>query len=729
MNTEDIAAQQTQFRDNVGVETKALRLTQSTRKQYASRIEAFKKWLMANHPGCISERYLSEDGDGLEEVEEDIVLPLPDLILDQYMAHCLLKVDKSSGLYFDPPQYYSFSHVNGHRSAIQYLYSERKVEPSIDAKRIFKETLDGFKRKVADLKMRGEMPQMEGKQPMSQRGYHYLATIAMKQEEDYPLYIFCHTFLILCWNLIARAVTVGNIMFDHISWDEDALTINIGKQKNDQEGNNGFARHVYANPKNPTVCPVLAMALFVFCDSYRREGSDRRLFGSPSSTKDRFGKWLAKLLSCCSQELTALGIIIADIGSHSFRKGVATSLANDPGGPSAINIWLRAGWTLGPVQSRYIFEGAGGDQFVGRAATGISTSDMAFASLPPHFDETECEILSIAEWDDMLPGFLTFYPRSFRVALPYLLASIVYHEEWLSKFLPPSHPFFFTRLWTSNIISRLKPKVLTGFLQNEKSRLKATGIPPYVMLASRVTGVENRLDSNHNEVMTKLDIIAKQLPRDVTADVLEHCAVNGAVPLTARDVNGMLENLRRDIEGLTDAISNGINREASDPLASSTSIVTGSNEESNSYLMFCWGGRYRKVPEDFEFPKGSVKMLWDLWWGGMPLSRIRPFRHLEGIDLKTKKERNRLSKFARIMSMLLHTASVGNVYIDDIVEMRPSRRDELFSVLFVAVCKEALGVEDVEELDKRRINSMAYTTLYDFLNGTQRNKRKLSNLL
>ena len=34
------------------------------------------------------------------------------------------------------------------------------------------------------------------------------------------------------------------------------------------------------------------------------------------------------------------------------------------------------------------------------------------------FDETEGETLSIAELDDMLPGF--------RVSLPYLLASVVY---------------------------------------------------------------------------------------------------------------------------------------------------------------------------------------------------------------------------------------------------------------------------------------------------------------
>ena len=64
---------------------------------------------------------------------------------------------------------------------------------------------------------------------------------------------------------------------------------------------------------------------------------------------------------------------IAELGLHSFRKGIVTLLTNNPGGPAVINIWLRAGWSLESVQCRYIFERAGGDQLVERAGTGLST--------------------------------------------------------------------------------------------------------------------------------------------------------------------------------------------------------------------------------------------------------------------------------------------------------------------------------------------------------------------
>lgn len=74
---------------------------------------------------------------------------------------------------------------------------------------------------------------------------------------------------------------------------------------------------------------------------------------------------------------------------------------------------LRAGWSLGPVQSRYILEGEGGDQVCGRAATGLPVIDISFANLPPHFIKGDSG-LTASEWDDILPGYSTFYPKSFR---------------------------------------------------------------------------------------------------------------------------------------------------------------------------------------------------------------------------------------------------------------------------------------------------------------------------
>jgi hypothetical protein len=50
-----------------------------------------------------------------------------------------------------------------------------------------------------------------------------------------------------------------------------------------------------------------------------------------------------------------MGLVLEEIGTHSFRKGVATSLSSSLGGPNAITIWLRAGWSIGAVCKVGIF--------------------------------------------------------------------------------------------------------------------------------------------------------------------------------------------------------------------------------------------------------------------------------------------------------------------------------------------------------------------------------------
>ena len=103
-------------------------------------------------------------------------------------------------------------------------------------------------------------------------------------------------------------------------------------------------------------------------------------------------------------------MLIVDLGTHSIRKGVSTFLSGIPGGPTAISIYLRAGWSLGNVQNRYILDGGGGDQLCGRAATGLDINDVSFASLPPHFDQATLSLFTTEEWEMLLqitaPGIL-----------------------------------------------------------------------------------------------------------------------------------------------------------------------------------------------------------------------------------------------------------------------------------------------------------------------------------
>ena len=53
------------------------------------------------------------------------------------------------------------------------------------------------------MKQDGIMSIIEGKQPMSFKGFKLLAKKALNQQVDFKISISCHFSLILCWNLIA----------------------------------------------------------------------------------------------------------------------------------------------------------------------------------------------------------------------------------------------------------------------------------------------------------------------------------------------------------------------------------------------------------------------------------------------------------------------------------------------------------------------------------------------
>ena len=341
----------------------------------------------------------------------------------------------------------------------------------------------GYKRLVADKKLNGEMEVQEGKCPITFAGYIFVAQKALKMTADFHLSMFAHLFLLLCWNLMARSVSVCTIMLQHISWEQDSMVVTTPKHKGDQEGNNCYPKHVFANTDNPTICPILSMAILFFGGGWQRIGAKHLLFRG-TATEGRFSKWLKGIMRTSVESMITMGTVAFDIGTHSFRKGVATFVAGSVGGPSPISIFLRAGWSLGIVTSRYIFTGQGGDQFVGRAATGLPLTDRAFASLPPHFLPDE-PLLTDAIWRDILPEY-DGLPASFKAALPYLLASLVYHKTFLISTLCSDHPIFLSRVWTTGIMNDLSSKVLAGCGRNPISNMAATGIPPTLVLANQM---------------------------------------------------------------------------------------------------------------------------------------------------------------------------------------------------------------------------------------------------
>jgi hypothetical protein len=340
----------------------------------------------------------------------------------------------------------SHSCMQGYKSALAWYYGEKgqSLESSLNS--WCDNFINGYKKTVADKKLRGVMAISEGKAPLSFCGYshicRFLVNLVPSSTFNWQLIMFSWLFMVFCWNLIGRSNTVGNIMLQHMDWGGDCIKIKIAKHKGDQTGEGiGNEKHIYANPYNPAICPILSLAVFIFC-KYRGNDVVRQQLFDGRDSENRFGKALMKVLRSVrdANPDVDLGAIIEDLGTHSNRKGAASYLLS-MFFLSAVNVYLRAGWSLGNVQDRYIFAGAGGDQIVGRAAVGLPITDLRFVVLPPHFSIDDLQIVNAIGWDSILPGFNN-YPSSFKRIVPYLLASLVYHADWIKENLPVGHPLF-----------------------------------------------------------------------------------------------------------------------------------------------------------------------------------------------------------------------------------------------------------------------------------------------
>ena len=555
----------------------------STKEQYKRKQIHFEDWIENKRPALID--------------TEKWLVNIDAATMEDFMGHICQKKDKF-GEYFTPPKFQSYDHVNGYKSAILDMYEIQNVKPTTAIKDMFNDFAKGYKRKIASLKQQGEIKITEGKAPLTFQGYRFLSKKAVEQKTDFTWAIFAWMFLLFCWNLMARCVSVSGIMFDHIGWEGDAMTIIFPKHKGDQEGEHSAPKHVYANPRNPEICPILAFAVFIWTIGFRRDGAKRTLFGDTKHTEERFSAWLRKMLGSAAEDLILMGIAIIEIGTHSFRKGIASFLACLTGGPSAIAIYLRAGWSLGAVTARYIIEGGGGDQLCGRAATGICIMEASFADLPPHFNLSDGPVLTVEEWEEILPYCSTFYPTNFRIALAYLLASLVFHQDWIKETFDPHHPIFISRVWTSGVLNRLRSKIYTGCLKNDVTGLCATGIPPHVVLQNGFKAMEVALNTKIDNMEKKID----EIPEKVKQSILDNFQVNGTVPITHSQIVDMFNTFQQNVLNVIQS-NNSNAQQQNEPVALNFSSWT-------------WGGRIHPVPIDFAFPKCNLKLIWDLWWCG-----------------------------------------------------------------------------------------------------------------
>lgn len=313
--------------------------------------------------------------------------------------------------------------------------------------------MSGYKHQLRDLKLTGLIELSEGKKHLKFEGYVMLCkkfiTKKPNSGSNWNQCTFLWSFMTLQWSLMSRSDSIDSLMLQHFDWEIDSMIIEEQGHKGDQTGDNKYGKHVYANPLNPVICPILALAVYIFTTTNINRSKTNQLYPS-SDNKSRFGNGLSEELNKLNNlEESQLGCSKHDIGTHSLRKGSGTFVSGQIGGPSTTSICLRMGHSIGQTRDKYIFSEPGSDQFLGRLLSGLPYQNVEFESLPPHFNQYGLTLLTDDYWQTILPGFNN-YPSSFRRVLPYLLASLLYHENFIRDNLPPEHPLFCSPVYSSN---------------------------------------------------------------------------------------------------------------------------------------------------------------------------------------------------------------------------------------------------------------------------------------
>ncbi len=150
----------------------------------------------------------------------------------------------------------------------------------------------GLKQSITEEKQDGEGKIQTGKIPMSFGLYCRLNEYMLRNNTLES--VFACAFLTTTWNLICRVTNTCTIHLHHMDWQNDYLSIFFAHMKNYQVGERKRdPRHIYSNPINPTVSPILSLAIY-FSVINITGTKDSTLFPGTNQYK-RFSKYLEKI--------------------------------------------------------------------------------------------------------------------------------------------------------------------------------------------------------------------------------------------------------------------------------------------------------------------------------------------------------------------------------------------------------------------------------------------------
>lgn len=519
-------------------------------------------------------------------------------------------------------EFLSKSYYGGFRSGLFNQFRESGKVPSDEFERDLEQSFAGLKRESQRFKAKNGGKLGEGKQPLPFPLYKKLCEWMI--EEGSKEAIFSWSFLTLTWNLICRSKNTTNIHRNHIGWEHDSLVIQFAHHKTDMLGNEeAVKRHVFANPNEPSICPVLALSVYFATVPSRTMG----LLFKGNNQYERFRKNLLGLVSKHKDAVIAMGIDPDEIGVHSIRKGAATyACSGTTSSPSMGGVCNRAGWTMGKVKDTYIRYEAAQDQYVGRLVAGLNIHSFEFSISPPYFQTSVAENAHIK--NDMDTVFAFPIETKHILVMQFCLASLIHLKPFLLAKLGAASPLRKSDCLKPGGLESQAHWVRTKFAHDEVDlELKICGIPPHVIQLQKLEQIRVELSTSTREYHAAIVTAHTNLLKEFRQE------------LDARSIGGgqiTVSRIEEMIKPLSDRLSELL--EAPRPAAISTVTqepedVTGTNGGRRTEL-YRWGAnmRHRRLPENYRIEtKMTVLAVWQLWHHGDHI--CFPFKFIDQIDI------------------------------------------------------------------------------------------------
>ena len=507
-----------------------------------------------------------------------------------------------------------------HRSALFHLYRMYGKKQSEAFGTDLTILLKGLKRKITSEQQSGNGRIQTGKVLLTYAMYRRLNELLLM--EDTPESVFSGCFLCVTWNLMCRSANTVTIHLHHIEWREDCLAIYFAHMKNDQSGDRKRdPRHIYANPVDPVVCPLTALGIYLH--TFGLSGTKSTALFPGTSQYDRFAKILKGFLRKHRDTLEKeFGINVDDLGVHSIRKGAATYVSSGSTcAPPQVATNIRAGWTMGHIQDTYLMFESAGDQYVGRVISGLPLSCSEFAALPPEFESTE----------DADIGFKMFphLPSHMNRVARYLSASVLLSIETLHPIIPANHPFLLSSFMTSPSSLSIGKRIKLKYAWEDTSGVDIEGVSPSMIEQAQCNMLDSGTVPPPLEPVNRLSIplgggdkvrkatgipVHVLLLAEMKKVILSQKAMIADLRLVVsseldkRDIGSPPLQMQRSVEKLMSDFQVSITKKLDDVLPSSGkdysnpgygSIRSHTNTRGN---VFYWGGKWKRVPENFVFP-------------------------------------------------------------------------------------------------------------------------------